>query len=159
MQNLAKCKKPFILHILTKKNTHISGCKIVYKCISAIVTVHICTVTVALTFNILVIFPLSLSLVALTLTPLSLFLIWSNHQTTVTNQIIKPPPLIATDTNLSLIAWSNHQTIMKLDQIADRHCHEAFPITNRHWFLVVWSMGFMLGEWWFGFQIEWVGFP
>ena len=45
-----------------------------------------CTVTVALTFNILVIFSFSLSLVALTLTSLSLFLIWSNHQTTTANR-------------------------------------------------------------------------
>ena len=53
MQN---AKKSFILHILTQKNTHISGCKNVHKCIIATVTMHICTVTVALAFNILVIF-------------------------------------------------------------------------------------------------------
>ena len=38
------------------KNTHISGCKIVHKCTSAIVIVHICTITVAYAFNILVFF-------------------------------------------------------------------------------------------------------
>ena len=45
-----------------QKNTHISGDKIVHKCTIATVTVHICTVIVALAFNILMIFSLSLSL-------------------------------------------------------------------------------------------------
>ena len=27
---------------------------------------------------------------------------------------------------------------------------------STHWFLVVWSLGFGLGGWWFGFRIEWV---
>ena len=45
--------KPLILHILTQKNTHINGCKIVHKCPSATITVHICTVTIILAFNIL----------------------------------------------------------------------------------------------------------
>ena len=39
-----------------QKNTHISGCKIVHKCVIATVTMHICTVTVACAFNILIIF-------------------------------------------------------------------------------------------------------
>ena len=38
-----------------QKNTHISKCKIVHKCTRAIVTVQICTVTIALAFNILII--------------------------------------------------------------------------------------------------------
>jgi len=62
-------------------NTHINGCKIVHKCAIATVTVHICTVNVALAFNILVIFSFSLSLVAhshLTL-PFSHFIKSSNH--------------------------------------------------------------------------------
>ena len=71
------CKMQKTLHFthFNQKNTHISGCKIVHKCIIATVTAHICMVTVAFAFNILVIFSLSLSLVALTLTSLSLFLI------------------------------------------------------------------------------------
>ena len=55
MDNLAKYKKQLILHILTKKNTHIGGYKIVHKCTRATVTVHICTVTVALLYIILII--------------------------------------------------------------------------------------------------------
>ena len=43
-----------ILHIL-RKNTNISGCKIVHLCIFVTVTVHICTITVACAFNILII--------------------------------------------------------------------------------------------------------
>ena len=39
-----------------QKNTHISGCKIVHKCVIATVTMHICTVTIACAFNILIIF-------------------------------------------------------------------------------------------------------
>ena len=38
-----------------QKITHISGCKLVYKCTIATVTVHICTVTVACVFIILLI--------------------------------------------------------------------------------------------------------
>ena len=38
-----------------QKNTHISECKIVHKCTRAIVNVQICTVTIALAFNILII--------------------------------------------------------------------------------------------------------
>ena len=55
-----------------QKNTHISGCKIVHLCTIATVTWHICTVTVAYAFNILLVF-FSLSLVSaliLTLTGL-----------------------------------------------------------------------------------------
>ena len=54
-----KIKKLYLLHILAKKNTHISGCKILHLCTSATVTVHICTVTVACVFNILHFFFLS----------------------------------------------------------------------------------------------------
>ena len=42
-----------------QKNTHINGCKIVHLCTIATVTVHICTVTVACPFNILLVFSLS----------------------------------------------------------------------------------------------------
>ena len=55
MDNLAKYKKQLILHILTKKNTHIGGYKIVHKCTRATVTMHICTVTIALLYIILII--------------------------------------------------------------------------------------------------------
>ena len=55
-----------------QKNTHISGCKIVHLCTIATVTGHICTVTVAYAFNILLVFFLSLvSALTLTLTELS----------------------------------------------------------------------------------------
>ena len=119
MQSLTKYKKPFILHILTQKNTHIRRCKIMHKCTSAtvtvhIITVHVCTVTVALAFNILVIF--------------SSFLVSScSHSPFFSfDQIIKPllpiksslatatdhhrPDLstLADHPDLLPIAWSNH---------------------------------------------------
>ena len=56
-------EKTFHFTHFNQKNTHISGYKIVYLCTSATVTVHICTVTVALTFF--------FSLLHLTLTSLS----------------------------------------------------------------------------------------
>ena len=77
-----------------KKKNHISGCKIVHKCTNATVTVHICTVNIVLAFNNLVIFSLSLSLVALTF-PFSHLINSSNHchrsthQTTTVDQIIR----------------------------------------------------------------------
>ena len=99
------CKMQKILHFthFDPKNTHISGCKIVHKCTIATVTVHICTVNVALAFNILVIFSLFLSLACLwllTLTSLSHFLISSNHQTirSLANQSVD----LATATNQSV---------------------------------------------------------
>ena len=56
-----------------QKNTHISGCKIMHLCTIVTITVHICTVTVAYAFNILLVFFLSLvSALTLTLTGLSL---------------------------------------------------------------------------------------
>ena len=58
-QNKTKCckiQKAFHFTHFDQKNTHISGCKIVHKCTSAIVTIYICTVTIALAFNILVFF-------------------------------------------------------------------------------------------------------
>ena len=58
MQSCAKQKNVLILHILSKKNTHINGCKIVHLC-------TICTVTVGCSTSfivLLVFFPL-LSLV------------------------------------------------------------------------------------------------
>ena len=85
------CKIKKVVHFtyFDKKNTHISGYKIVHKCTSATITVHIWTVIVALTFNILLSFSLSpsphclfFSLVLLTLTSLSFYL-WSltlNHR-------------------------------------------------------------------------------
>ena len=52
-----------------QKNTHISGCKIMHLCTIATIIVHICTVTVAYAFNILLVFSLSLvSALTLTLT-------------------------------------------------------------------------------------------
>ena len=55
MNNLAKYKKQLILHILTKKkNTNINGCKIVHKCTRVTVTMHICMVTIALLYIILI---------------------------------------------------------------------------------------------------------
>ena len=67
-----------------QKITYLRGCKRVYKYTIATVTMHICTVTVACVFNILIIFSLSLSLLSphlthpfphlLSLSPISLFL-------------------------------------------------------------------------------------
>ena len=61
-KSFAKQKKLLILHIMAQKNTHISGCEIVHLCTIAIVTMHRCMVTIALIFNILIIFSLSFSL-------------------------------------------------------------------------------------------------
>ena len=71
-----------VLHFthFDQRNTYIIECKIVHKCISATVIVHICTVIVALAFNILAIFLSP----CLWFVSLSLFLIWSNHQTSKT---------------------------------------------------------------------------
>ena len=59
------------------KNNHIKECKLVHLCTSATVTMHICTVTVALVFNILHFFlsPSRYSLIFnFSLSPLSLFI-------------------------------------------------------------------------------------
>ena len=162
MLNLAKCKKPFILYILTKK-THISGCKIVHKCTNAIIIVHICTIIVALAFNILVIFSLSLSLVAFTLTSLSVFLIWSTHQTTTIDQLIrlaqslikssiatamKPlRSLLATDFSLFdqwVSGWVGDDLAFELNE-----------------FQIEWVLdwvGFWLNRFWIEWVSDWVGF-
>ena len=52
------CKIQKALHFthFDQKNTYISECKIVHKCTSTTVTVHIYMVTIALAFNILVFF-------------------------------------------------------------------------------------------------------
>ena len=52
------CKIQKVVHFtrFEQRNTHINGCKIVYKCTSATVTVHICMITVTRAFNILVFF-------------------------------------------------------------------------------------------------------
>ena len=109
-----KKKTPFILHIFTKKNIHISECKNIHKCTIASVIVHICTVIVALAFNILVIFFLSLSLVTLTLTSFSVFLIWSTsnhcrqstHPNTTTDQTTRNQWQVAIG-KASWRQWSN----------------------------------------------------
>ena len=75
-----KKKYPNTLHFThfdKKKNTHISRCKIVHLYKSAIVTMHICMVTVALAFIILHFFlsPSRYSLIFnFSLSPLSLFI-------------------------------------------------------------------------------------
>ena len=55
----AKWKKVTTFTQFEQKNTHISGCKLVYKYTIAIVIVQICTITVACACNILIIFSLS----------------------------------------------------------------------------------------------------
>ena len=47
-----------------KKITHISRCKLVYKYTITTITVHICMITIACVFNILIIFSLSCSLLS-----------------------------------------------------------------------------------------------
>ena len=56
MHNLAKYKKIVHFTHFEPKKTHISGGKIMHKCTNAIVTMHICTVTVTRAFNLLVFF-------------------------------------------------------------------------------------------------------
>ena len=51
--NFCKIEKGSLFTHFGSKNTHISGCKIIHLCTIATVTVHICTVTVALLFIIL----------------------------------------------------------------------------------------------------------
>ena len=126
MQSLTKYKKPFIFHILTQKNTYIKRCKIMHKCTSAtvtvhIITVHVCTVTVALAFNILVIFS-SLLVSSCSHSPFFSF-----------DQIIKPLLLIKSSP----------------DQIISCHYHRSpspWSLADRliKSFLVVWSMGFLV---------------
>ena len=80
-------KKFLILHILTQKITHISGCKIVHLCTIVTVTMHECTIIVSLTFIILHFFispHLTLSFSASTLTSLSFI---SSPQSSLTNTI------------------------------------------------------------------------
>ena len=52
------CKIQKVVHFthFEQKKTYISGCKIVHKCTSAAINMHICTVTIACAFNILVVF-------------------------------------------------------------------------------------------------------
>ena len=68
LQNKKKKVIPFT-HF-GQKNTHNNGCKIMHLCIIATVIMHICTVIIALAFNIFMIFSLSsLSLWLLSLSP------------------------------------------------------------------------------------------
>ena len=97
-----------------QKNTHISGCKIVHKCTSATVTVHICTVIVTLAFNILHFFSLSFASLShfqlLTLTSLFLSLVpQSTDQSnlTLTYQSSKPPLM---NKSQHRHWWANHST-------------------------------------------------
>ena len=55
---ICECKIEKVLRYtyFDQKHTHISECKIVQKCISVTVTVHICMITVTRAFNILVFF-------------------------------------------------------------------------------------------------------
>ena len=118
------------------KNTHFSGCKIVYKCTSVTITVHICIVTVTFTFNILVFFFLSLCLWLLSFSPHSPFFSF--------DQIIR----MARPLNHLSPLISRHRHWSLVD------CHKTSPITNHFpLFLVVRSMGFELGGWWFGFPL------
>ena len=129
-----------------------------HECKIATIAVHICTVTVALVFNILVIFFLSLSLL-LSLSPHSSFFSFDQHQTTATRSLIKSPLITLTSVSVFLI-WltSNHcrwsTCLINIKPLP----HEAWSNCRRltHLFLVVWSLGFRLGGWWFGFRIEWV---
>ena len=165
--NCAKYKKWLILHILLKKNTHFSICKIlhIYK-----------SVTITFAFNILVFF-FSLYLWCLSVSPHSLFISF--------DQIKMPKPLtlsalsfshliiflylppIAITTNLSppfnisttIDCWS------QITPISRWSLSNRFPL-----FLVVWSVDFGLNgvdlaflwvEWGFGYlgwsgRIEWV---
>ena len=85
-----------------QKNTHISGCKIVYLCTITTVTVriyiYICTVTVACPFNILLVFSLSwLCSHSHSHLTFSLFLL-SPHLNSPSSS------LVGTEPNLSLLA-------------------------------------------------------
>ena len=55
---LCKIEKVAHLTYFEQKNTHISRCKIVHLCTIATITMHICTVTVAYAFIILLVFSL-----------------------------------------------------------------------------------------------------
>ena len=86
-----------------QKNTHISECKIVHLCTIATVTVHICTVTIACPFNILLVFFSLLAMLSLSLSPDSLFVF------ALTSPHLNPPSslpssLVGTEPNSSLLA-------------------------------------------------------
>ena len=117
-----------------QKNTHISGCKIVHKCTSATVTVHICTVTVTLAFNILHFFlpPSPHSLIfSFSLSPLSFFISGpsihrsvqphshlSIQQATTDEQIAAPP----------LMSESQHRQRRTKKQTAEEASHATFAL-------------------------------
>ena len=155
-------KKPSF-DIFWPKNTYISGCKIVHKCTNATIIMHIWTIIVALAFNILVIFSLSLSLVAFTLTSLSVFLIWSTHQTTTIDQLIRPaqsliksPITIATKPLRSLLATD----FLLFDQWVSGWVGDdlAFELNE---FQIEWVLdwvGFWLNRFWIEWVSNWVGF-
>ena len=89
---------------------------------------HTCTVTITLVFNILVIFSHSLSLAALTLTSLSIFLIWSNEKNHCCRRSnhLSPSPSIAT----TLISHRSPDQIITIKPSLISHC--AWSLTNHH---------------------------
>ena len=80
-------KKAILLHNLAQKGTYINGCKIVHFYTIATVAVHICTATVDLLSNILIISLSSLSLSSLAMS-VNLLQIHPHRPTTIQS----PPP-------------------------------------------------------------------
>ena len=109
-----------------------------HKCTSTTITMHICTVTIALAFNILVFFFLSHCLWLLSLSPHSLFFSF--------DQIIIP----AKPLNLLQPLISHHHRQSPLPLISRQSPWSLSDHLTLPLFLVVWLVGFGLGGWWFG---------
>ena len=133
------------------KNTHFSGCKIVYKCTSVTITVHICIVIVTFTFNILVFFFFYLfvsgcshSHLTLPFSHLIKSLEWQDHWTTC------HPWSLATATDLSSIATKPLLSLITFlcfslfDQWVSSWVDDDLAFLCFSLFLVVWSVGFLV---------------
>ena len=93
---LPKCKNVWILHILTTTKTLINACKIVHIYKNATITMHVCTVTIAL--------HLIFYFFSLPFTSLSLFLSSASHShlTDLRSKLtlVVPPPKLTHQSDL-----------------------------------------------------------
>ena len=118
-EKFCKIKKLYLLHILAKKNTQISGCKILHLCTSATVTVHIYTVTVACVFNILhFFFSPSLHSLSFSLSPLS-------------HRSVQPHPQPTDDfTKHRYPTYGDHRKSSELSRTTMHETHDAREVES-----------------------------
>ena len=138
-----------------QKNTHISGCKIVHKCISATITVYICTVTVTLLYIILVLFlshhilsspeSLSLSLQLIILAPPQHRPSTTTHIAATQHHQTPPPPTTPTTTrthhkiNQKSNKSTHGHTTKSIKNQTHPHPHKDTPTETKRAFL--WTCG------------------